>query len=116
LQASGQEAPDWCEGRVLPSFGPETNAGDRSLFVVEAKSNPKMAPLTKASIALINGSRKLIHYLGYPECPDSWELYDLTDDPGERHNQYSPSDPVAETLRSELEYRVNQATVALSEQ
>ncbi|HYK25311.1 MAG TPA: sulfatase/phosphatase domain-containing protein, partial [Steroidobacteraceae bacterium] len=59
-------------------------------FSMNFEENPRRAALTRGSVAVILGNRKLIHYLGalhyafMPPLHD--ELYDLASDPGEHAN------------------------------
>ncbi len=105
--AAGQPIPSWCEGQILPGFGPQPDAA-RSIYVVEAKSNPQHAPLARATVALIKGRHKLVHYLGYRGHEDAYELYDLQDDPEELHNLYPSQTGFGAELRSELLYKLQQ--------
>jgi uncharacterized sulfatase len=99
LHLSGIDKPDWCEGEVLPSIWEEKPATDRSIFCVEAKSNPKYAPLRKLTVSLIKDHYKLVHYLGYKEYNDIYEMYDLNADPEELNNIYSSRKSVASDLK-----------------
>ena len=108
LHATGQPIPDWCEGQVLPPFAPEEELEGRSIYVVEAKRNAQQGPLTKATVAMIRGRHKLIHYLGYPGYEDRWELYDLGEDPEELHDLYSPENPEAHELQAELSAKLEE--------
>jgi arylsulfatase A-like enzyme len=96
---------------VLPTFGDKEAGSGRSIFSVEAKKNPKHAPLTKATAALIKDQYKLIHYFGYDGYENEYELYDLVNDPEEMEDLYSSRKSVAADLQSELEeklWEVNQ--------
>jgi len=103
LHATGQSIPDWCEGQVLPTFGGKEASDERSIFSVEAKSNPKQAALTKGTVALIKDQYKLIHYFGYGGYRNEYELYDLVNDPEEMEDLYLSNKLVAADLQSELE-------------
>lgn len=105
LHITGEPIPAWAEGEILPTFGEEAVDEERPLFALEAKSNPKMAPLNKATFAMIKGDWKLIHYLGYQkEEPDGiYELFNLKDDPEELNNLYRTDDPLSTALRAELD-------------
>jgi arylsulfatase A-like enzyme len=99
---TGQPVPDWSDGEVLPTFGGVPTTG-RSVFTIEAKSNPKHAPITKASLSMIKGQYKLIQYLGYGNgYDDSLEVYDLKNDPEELMDLQSSNPPQAVDLRTEL--------------
>jgi arylsulfatase A-like enzyme len=102
LHVTGRAIPDWCEGEVLPTFGNQAADGERSIFSIEAKENPKHAPLTKGTIALIRGRYKLIHYFGYDGYENEYELYDLVNDPEEMENLYLSRKSIAADLRREL--------------
>jgi arylsulfatase A-like enzyme len=98
LHLSGINKPDWCEGEVLPLMGTKKPLTDRSIFSVEAKSNPKYAPLRKRTISLTRDRYKLVHYLGYKECDDIYEMYDLHDDPEELENIWFSRKSIASEL------------------
>lgn len=102
LYLSGQSIPEWQEGQVLPTFGRQPVNAERSIFSVEAKGNPKYAPLENVTIALIKGRYKLVHYLGYDGYQNEFELYDLENDPEELEDLYLFQSSTARTLRAEL--------------
>lgn len=102
LHLAGQPVPEWCEGRILPGFGDQTIDPGRSIWAVEAKSNHKYRPLTKASLALIKGRLKLTRYFGHEECPDSYELYDVEDDPEELVDLYPQGGTLASEMQAEM--------------
>ncbi len=116
LYATGQAVPDWCEGQILPTFGDKETSSGRSIFSVEAKSNPKQTPLTKGTVALIKDQYKLIHYFGYDGYEDEYELYDLANDPEEMKDLCLAKKSVVADLQSELEQKlreVNQPYLSL---
>lgn len=99
---AGQPIPEWAEGLVLPTLGGNEVRG-RSVFTVEAKTNAKLAPITKATISMVKDENKLIHYLGYGrEFGDTDEVYDLADDPEEMANLRSSNPDLASEMRTEL--------------
>jgi arylsulfatase A-like enzyme len=98
LHLTGQSVPDWCEGQPLPELGGERDE-DRTVFSLEAQRSSVNHPLTEATIALVRGTYKLVHYLGYPGYEDEYELYDLTNDPEEMENLYHSKKSVAADLR-----------------
>jgi len=102
LHLSGINKPDWCEGEVLPSIREKAPATDRSIFCIEAKSNPKYAPLRKRTVSLIKDHYRLVHYLGYKEYDDIYEMYDLHDDPEELNNICFSRKSVASELQALL--------------
>jgi hypothetical protein len=81
----------------------------RTLYAVEAKSNPKNAPLTrKATVAMISAGMKLIRYIGYPGLDSEFELYNLTDDPEESTDLIRRETGIAEELKAELSQKLRQ--------
>jgi len=98
---AGGNVPDWTEGRLLPGFG-GVDDENRSVFSMEAKSNPKAAPLTEATLSLVRGSYKMTHYAGYPGIDPPFELYDLKADPEEMSDLYSPSNDLAANMQQEI--------------
>ncbi|MGC9398898.1 MAG: sulfatase family protein [Anaerolineae bacterium] len=111
LEAADQPIPTWCEGEVLPGFRETPVDEDRSVFAVEARSNPYDAPLQRVTLAMIKGRYKLIHYRGYPGYESEYELYDLVADPEELRDLYDPTWVTCRVLQDELEeklYAVNQ--------
>jgi arylsulfatase A-like enzyme len=107
LQISGMPAPEWAEGVGLLDFGGQENA-ERDIFAVEAKTNSSFAPLTSASVSLISGQFKLIHYFGYPGFDAAYEMYDLENDPEEMHNQVNMMPEIAGELKSRMEAKLEE--------
>lgn len=105
LHATGHPTPTWSEGQLLPGLGGEA-ATERSFFTVEAKNNRKFGPLNKATISLIKEEYKLVHYFGYNELPNGYELYNLGEDEEEMENLYPAAPAIAATLRDELAAKV----------
>lgn len=99
---TGQPDPGWSEGEILPGFRDDTAQKERSVFVVEAKSSPKLGTLDKATVALVKGNYKLIYYRGYPQNPAP-ELYDLSNDPEELQNLAITSPSIVSELQQEIE-------------
>jgi choline-sulfatase len=110
LHVTGQDIPGWCEGVVLPPYGEQEPDRERSIYVVEAKSNPKFGPLVKATVALIKGQYKLIHYRGYEGFDGEFELYDLASDPQELNDLYPQGVPVARDLEHELLTKIEEVS------
>ena len=77
LHLTGRPIPTWCEGLVLPPFSTADPPPGRSLFALEAKNNPKSAPLDVATFTMIKGDYKLIYYRGYEGFDDVFKLYNL---------------------------------------
>lgn len=100
LHINGLPIPDWCEGQVLPTFGKNTIDAERSIYAMEARENPMNAHLEKATIAMLQGQYKLIHYIGY--TPEVYELFNLEDDPEELNDLYLPTNPIAIELQKKM--------------
>jgi len=105
----GQSPPEWSDGEVLPTF---TNHGvetERSVFVMDGKSNQKNGPFNKGTIAMVKDNYKLIYYLGYDGFDNEYEMYDLINDPEELDNLFSKSNTLAGDLKVELLAAVDEA-------
>ncbi len=102
LHLTGHPIPTWCEGMVLPPYADQELPQERSIFAVEAKNNPKLSPLRKATVAMIKGNYKLIHYRGYEGYDGVYELYNLRNDPQELQNLYTTHPTIASELEREL--------------
>ena len=109
---ASQPIPDWPQGRILPGFGGE-DAQPRAIYIVEAKRNPSYRPLTKATVCMIKGQRKLVHYLGYRYGRDDYEFYDLENDPEEMNDQYA-FHPAAREMQIELDLALLEADKSFS--
>ena len=114
LHLNGQDIPEWVEGQVLSPFDQTSPIGERSLYALQARNNPKYAPLSQASSMLVKGQNKLTYYYGYDqlgETKERVELYNLDADPEELEDLYIPQskmgDQLLEELKSKLE-EVNQ--------
>lgn len=103
VHLSGGDVPAWCEGQVLPGLG-GTADPQRSIYMMDAKSNTAFSALTFASFALRKGTYKLIYYKGFGNYgnKDKFELYDIQNDPEELNDLYSENSAVASGLRVEL--------------
>lgn len=89
------------DGQMLPGFGGQEDF-QRSIYAMEAKDNSAFKPLTKATISLMRGGKKLIYYTGYPQYPETFELYDLADDIEETRDLFSEDIVTASRLKEEL--------------
>jgi arylsulfatase A-like enzyme len=102
---TGQPAPEWAEGEVLPGFRDEPVQKERSVFSVEAKSSSKFGVLNKVTVALIKENYKLIYYRGYPNSPAP-ELFDLSNDPEELKDLASTKPSITAALQQEIEAKL----------
>jgi arylsulfatase A-like enzyme len=107
LDIAGVERPAWLEGEILPTFGRSTAAGStptakRVVYALEAKRNPKNAPLRTRTAAIVGGGHKLVHYRGYEGYDDAAELYDVEHDPEELNDLYASNPDLAREMRATL--------------
>jgi arylsulfatase A-like enzyme len=102
LHLTKRQIPSWIEGTVLPPYTSEDSPPDRSIYAVEAKSNPKIGPLHKATLAMIKGDYKIIYYRGYQGHDGVFELYNLKQDPEELNDLYDTNSAIASELKFEL--------------
>jgi arylsulfatase A-like enzyme len=105
MQITGQPIPDWAEGAVLPTFGGVEADNGRFVYSVEAKSNPKHAALTEATVVLYQDDIKLVRYFGYTD-EDKYEMYNLKDDPEELNNIYESEKGLANDLTTALKDKI----------
>jgi arylsulfatase A-like enzyme len=77
--------PPWCEGEILPGFGHQPDPGERIIYAAEAKSSSRDR-LDIGTLALVTNRKKLIHYFGYADIDNQFELYELESDPEELSN------------------------------
>jgi hypothetical protein len=99
----------WFEGTVLPGIGSADRLADQdAIFALEAKTNNRVRPLERGSLAMIKGDHKMIHYFGYDAIPREFELYDLSQDPEELVDLYSEESHRAQTLRRQLLMELDQ--------
>jgi arylsulfatase A-like enzyme len=114
LHLAGKPVPDWCEGQVLPGLSDSASETERSIFTVEAKSNPKNGPLKTGTVMMVKGRYKIIHYFGNKGHRDIGEIYDLVNDPSEREDrQGQDAISVASDLKGELVEKLEQANQLL---
>jgi choline-sulfatase len=108
LSLTGHPIPEGVEGRVLPGLGGQ-EAKDRAIFSVEAKESSAFGPLYRASISMVVGAKKIIYYKGYKEYPDTFELYDLQEDPDENLDIFATDTVTAARMKEELLANLNRA-------
>jgi hypothetical protein len=101
LQIAGREIPSWVEGRVLPGLG-GTEDVSRSIFPIMAKDNAAFRPIKRATFTLIKDSYELFFFTGYPNHPDTFELYQLQEDPDELHDLFRRDINTASHMKDEL--------------
>jgi arylsulfatase A-like enzyme len=85
LSIAGKEIPVDMDGQILPGFGGVIEKS-RPIISLVATENSAFVRLKKAVISMRKDAYKLIAYLGYNELDQSFELYDLENDPEELEN------------------------------
>jgi len=108
LHLAGKPSPEWAQGQILPTFGGPHATPERSLFALEAKNNPKMAPLQIGSLAMIKNGHKIVGYFGFGSGRDGYELYDLQNDPEEMDDLYQDRNSLAQEMKTELDTKLQQ--------
>jgi arylsulfatase A-like enzyme len=106
LHATGQPVPDWTEGTILPGFSGSEGSPDLTVWTVEAKTNPKNAPLTKTSVSMVKENFKLVGYYGYEPQQRDYELFDIVGDPEERVDLFASRSTLAAEMRHEMEAKL----------
>ena len=107
-EIAGLAAPASWEGRSLlgacSAQGAVLTEPQKPAFSMNFEQNPRHAPLTRGSVAVIEGRWKLVHYFGtlhYPDMPALHdELYDLASDPAERTNRAGQQPDEVKRLRA----------------
>jgi arylsulfatase A-like enzyme len=107
LNLSGVRAPNNIESGILPGFASQPASSEGAIYALDAESNPRNGPLRQFSACVIRWPYKLIAYHNYPKIPNSFELYNLADDPDELNNLYTPGDALASGLKAELEQKLD---------
>jgi arylsulfatase A-like enzyme len=106
LNIYGQPIPQWCEGRILPSFASQDSSIERAIFAMDNKSNPKYGPITSGTLMAIQGNYKLINNMNNGG-PVEGELYNLKNDPEELENLVNSQRSITESLRKALSEKFN---------
>jgi arylsulfatase A-like enzyme len=102
LHLAQQPELEYVEGRILPGLGGEEDA-DRIVFSMHARQNAKLSPLTKVSLAAMQGKYKFVQYKGYTGYANVEELFDLENDPEELNNIAAEKSAVAAMLKDALQ-------------
>ena len=100
LNLAGIPIPNICEGQLLPGLG-GVEQPDRSIYAVEAKSNPAFSKFTNVSVMLRKGKYKMTCYKRH-QAEDIYELYDMEDDQEEIKNLYPSLKSVSDSMREEI--------------
>jgi len=116
LHLNGEPLPDWLEGQVLPPFSTDAGSSERQIFTIQAKGTPKYGPIETGSIAMYQGTYKLIYYFGYKDLKgeDLYELYKIDEDPEELEDLYLSQPSVARQMVDALHAKLNEVNLPYS--
>jgi arylsulfatase A-like enzyme len=108
---TGQAAPGWVDGVVMPPFASTDRIPARDIYLVRAVNVPQYAPLSIASIMQVRENYKLHYYLGYPEVRggEYVKLFDTRADPDEMTDLAKTRPEIAADMLAELKARLKQA-------
>jgi arylsulfatase A-like enzyme len=106
LSLIGEPVPDWIEGKILPGLGGDADNG-RSVFALNSKEATLQGALPDYSAAIMQDNYKLIYYAGYSKLKDTYELYDLRNDPEELNDLYIKLPEIGRRLQNELQTSLN---------
>ena len=67
-----------------------------------AKDNPSFQQLKRATFTLLKGPYELFFFTGYPKHLDTFELYNLQEDPDELQDLFKEDINTASQLKEEL--------------
>jgi arylsulfatase A-like enzyme len=119
----GKSIPNWCEGKILPGFGGKEDYERFTYSMVKKSGSSVRDKLSPITIAMRQGSYKLIYYVGYKDYKKfatdkryligTMELYDIEDDPDELHDMTEKQPEVAKRMLAELLRRYEQEGAAL---
>jgi len=112
-QLAGITPPPSWEGRSLLGAWDHSGADPlpaKPAFSMNFEQTPRYAALTTGSVAVIDGSWKLVHFMGRPHYPDMPALhdalYDLATDPGETKNLITTQPAEAARLRALIDAKL----------
>lgn len=97
--------PSWTEGSLLPGFGGLEDM-ERSVYTIDAKQNAAFSPLDICSFALTKEQHRLIYYK-YPHY-ESFEFYDLDEDPEELNDLYPSQPALAKQMQEEMSQKLDE--------
>ncbi|MDH5606632.1 MAG: sulfatase-like hydrolase/transferase [Anaerolineae bacterium] len=112
LHITGKTKPDWMEGEILPPYRGENINDDRSIYILQARSNRKTKPLTVATATMIKGDYKISKYFGYNKLIEKRngnplvELFDKQNDPEEINNLVNQEKDIAREMLNNLEEKL----------
>jgi arylsulfatase A-like enzyme len=108
---TGQQVPDWSEGRILPPYQKDQLTNDRKIFSVLSYNTENEKTITHASLTYIKGKYKLHYYFGYAELngKELVRLFDIETDPDELNDMSESYTDLAIEMLSELKNNLAKA-------
>lgn len=103
IHLCGNQVDQNLDGMVLPPY--RQNNSERNVFALQAAGSSSVKQLSIFSGMVVNGSKKLTLYSGYPEQDNGEphiELYDIQEDPDEMVDLYNETDALSLELVSTL--------------
>jgi hypothetical protein len=108
LHVTGQEIPDWAEGKILPPYAATSPDVNRSIYTVRSNKTNQTDPIERGSLTLTKGHYKLHYYFGYEErsVTELVKLYNVDEDPEELADLASTEKEITTELFNELKLKL----------
>jgi arylsulfatase A-like enzyme len=101
----GQPIPEWCEGRILPTFDGYNPQEKWPVYAMVNRDCPKYGPIDSGTFMVMDGDYKLAHYMLEPQHD---ELFNLAKDPEELENLISTETEVADRMMALLNKKLEE--------
>lgn len=111
LHVTDGKMVDWTEGRVMPPFSDPEQNRDRNIYALHAMKNEPRAPLTHASVMLVQGRHKLMYIFGYKELGEGVErveLYDIESDPEELNDLHTKQKETGAAMLNQMKKKLKE--------
>lgn len=102
LSIMRERIPTWAEGKILPGFTKEADDA-RPIYALVAKSTPTKGRLGPFTFSMIKEEEKLICYSGYDGIQDTYEFFNLTNDPDEMVNRANRGGSRFQLMKQEIQ-------------
>jgi hypothetical protein len=74
----------------------------QAIYALEVNGSPKLGYINEGTVAMLKSPYKLIHYIGYDNLDDGYELYNLKDDLLELKNVFEATREIVSELQREM--------------
>jgi arylsulfatase A-like enzyme len=111
LHLTGHPIPNWAEGQILPPYAVNVIQPERAIHAVQARRNKPTAPLTEATVMIVQDNYKLTYYLGYNEYgagDEYFQLFDIQADPEELTDLSETKKEIAADLLNIVKKRLDE--------